>query len=97
MTAAYELGDDATEVPVSDVREHLADLLDLVDRTGRRVYVTKRGRRVGALVPVADAERSEAEEDAYWGARAARVMESGEPTVPWDEALRRLETGAVDE
>jgi prevent-host-death family protein len=97
MTAAYELGDDATEVPVSDVREHLADLLDIVDREGRRVYVTKRGRRVGALVPVDVAERSEENEDAYWSARATNVMEAGEPTVPWDEAVRMLETGTVDE
>lgn len=97
MSAAHELnGNDATEVPVSEVRERLADLLDLVDREGRRVYVTKRGRRVGALVPVDVAERSEEEEDAYWSARATQVLESGEPTVPWDEAVRMLETGAVD-
>nr|WP_285487181.1 type II toxin-antitoxin system prevent-host-death family antitoxin [Amycolatopsis taiwanensis] len=83
--------------PTQQVREHLADLLDLVDREGRRVYVTKRGRRVAAIVPVDVAERSEEEEDAYWAARAARVLEAGEPTVAWDEAVRMLETGAVDE
>lgn len=50
MTVAHEFGgDDPTEVSMSEVREHLADLLDLVDRDGRRVYVTKHGRRVGAL------------------------------------------------
>lgn len=97
MTVAHEFGgDDPTEVPMSEVRERLADLLDLVDRDGLRVYVTKPGRRVGALVPVDVAERSEEHEDAYWSARAARVLESGEPTVPWDEAVRTLETGAVD-
>lgn len=97
MAAAYELGEDPAEVPVSDVRENLADLLDQVDRDGRRVYVTKRGRRIGALVPVDVAEQAEADEDAYWAARAGRVLDAGEPTVPWDEAVQLLESGAVDE
>lgn len=61
------------------------------------MYVTKRGRRVATLVPVEVAERSEEAEDAYRSARATRVIESGEPTVPWDEAVRMLETGLVDE
>jgi hypothetical protein len=73
-----------------------ADLLPPY-RIPARVYVTKRGRRVGALVPVDVAERSEEDEDAYWSARATNVMEAGEPTVPWDEAVRMLETGTVDE
>ena len=96
MTAAYELGDDPAEVSVSEVREHLADLLEQVDRDGRRVYVTKRGRRIGALVPADVAEQAEVDEDAYWARRAERVLSAGEPTVSWDEAVRQLETGAVD-
>jgi hypothetical protein len=35
-------------------------------------------------------------EDAYWSARVEQVLAKGEPTVPWAEALARLEAEDVD-
>jgi hypothetical protein len=35
-------------------------------------------------------------EDAYWSARLEQVLATGEPTVPWAEALARLEAEDVD-
>jgi prevent-host-death family protein len=48
-----------TETSVADLRRRLADALNDVAVRGRIVYVTSRGRRVAALVPVEVAETAE--------------------------------------
>lgn len=39
------------------------------------------------------AERFEEWEDAYWSHRAADVLQRDEPTVPWEQAVAKLEAG----
>jgi hypothetical protein len=51
---------------------------------------------VGAVVPVEVAENLDDIEDACWSARVDHVLAKGEPTVPWSEALARLEAEDVD-
>jgi prevent-host-death family protein len=48
-----------TETSVADLRRRLADALNDVAVRRRIVYVTSRGRRVAALVPVEVAETAE--------------------------------------
>src|SRR5947209_2882593 len=70
-----------SELPVSEARERLADVIDRA-RTGEPVYVTRRGRRVAVIVD-ADAYDAlvEAAEDAVDRAelRAARVEDDYVP------------------
>jgi prevent-host-death family protein len=88
--------DDHFELTVTDARAQLAELLDTRVREGGVVYLTRYGKRVGALVPAEVAEHLDDIEDAYWSARVQQVLAKGEPTVPWHEALTRLEAEDVD-
>lgn len=95
MTAAHA---HDREVNVTEARGQLPELLDTEVRDGGTVYLTRYGRRVGAIVPAELAERLDELEDAYWTQRAEAVLAKGEPTVPWDEAVAMLETAeAADE
>ena len=88
--------DEPVELSVTDARAQLAELLDTRVRDGGVVYLTRYGRRVGAVVPADIAEHLDDIEDAYWSARVEQVLAKGEPTVPWPEALARLEAEDVD-
>jgi prevent-host-death family protein len=93
---ALPLGPHEVEINVTDARGQLSELLDTRVRDGDVVYLTRYGRRVGAVVPADVAERLAELEDAYWSRRAADVLANGEPTVPWDEAVAMLESGDAD-
>lgn len=45
------------EVTVRELRARLADVLNDVSVRGKTVYVTSRGRRIAAVVPLAVAEQ----------------------------------------
>lgn len=92
MTALHDM-----EVNVTDARGQLPELLDTQIRDGGVVYLTRYGRRVGAVVPAEVAERLEELEDDYWSRRAAEVLAKREPTVPWDEAVAALEAETTDQ
>ena len=49
----------STEVSISDLRENTADIINAVSARGQIAWVTNRGRRVAALVPLAVAERGQ--------------------------------------
>jgi prevent-host-death family protein len=88
--------DDPVELTVTDARAQLAELLDTRVREGGVVYLTRYGRRVGAVVPAEVAEHLDDIEDAYWSARVNQVLAKDEPTVAWPDALARLEAGDAD-
>ena len=52
-----------TNMPISEAREHLADLGNRVAFRGERVVVERRGKSLFALVPVEDVELLERLED----------------------------------
>jgi antitoxin (DNA-binding transcriptional repressor) of toxin-antitoxin stability system len=94
MTAAApHTPPNQVEVTVTDARARLPELIDTEIRDGAVVYLTRYGRRVGAVVPAEVAERFELWEDAYWSHRAAEVLQRDEPTVPWEQAVAELEAG----
>ncbi|MGQ4491452.1 type II toxin-antitoxin system Phd/YefM family antitoxin [Streptomyces sp. 372A] len=54
----------AYEIPVTQARAELADLINRVVYGGERVVVTRHGKPLVALVSAADLERLEREEEA---------------------------------
>ncbi|MPZ67256.1 MAG: type II toxin-antitoxin system prevent-host-death family antitoxin [Pseudonocardiaceae bacterium] len=77
------------ELPATEARNQLSELLDAV-RDGEFVYLTRRGRRVAALLPADIAENYETIEDEYWVRRAAEAEDSGR--VSWEQGVAELES-----
>lgn len=78
-----------SEVTMSEAREHLADVLDAV-QAGETVYVTRRGRRVAAVVSADDLKRLvSAAEDLTDRAELAAAR-AEDDYVPWAEVKREL-------
>src|SRR5271165_125404 len=82
------------ELPASEARSRLSELLDAV-ADGEFVYLTRRGRRVAALMPADIAESYEKIEDEYWARRAREARErlaAGEDEViPFDQLIAEAE------
>ncbi|HDH57211.1 MAG TPA: type II toxin-antitoxin system Phd/YefM family antitoxin [Bacteroidetes bacterium] len=77
-----------TIIPITEAREHLADLGNRVSLCGERVIVERRGKNLFALVPVEDLELLERLEDKL-DLDAIRAA-SDEPTKPWTEVKKAL-------
>lgn len=88
------------DVTVTEARSQLPELLDTHVREGHVVYLTRYGRRVGAVVSAEVAERLEELEDAYWSARARQARQelaaSGERPIPWEQAVAELEAADAE-
>jgi prevent-host-death family protein len=82
------------ELPASEARSRISELLDAV-ADGEFVYLTRRGKRVAALMPADIAENYEKIEDEYWARRAAEArarLASGEDDViPFDQLIAEAE------
>ena len=77
-----------TTIPISEAREHLADIGNRVAFGGERLVVERRGKNLFAVVPMEDFELLERLEDkldieAFEAAR-------DEPSRPWEEVKKRL-------
>jgi prevent-host-death family protein len=83
------------ELPVAEARSRLAELIDAVS-DGEFIYLTRRGKRVAALLPSDIAEHYEQIEDDYWARRAAeahdRLRAHPAATVPWEQVIAELES-----
>lgn len=77
-----------TSIPISEVREHLADLGNRVSLRGERVVVERRGKHLFALVSVEDLELLERLEDRL-DLDAIRSSKD-DPTKPWAEVKKAL-------
>lgn len=80
MLYAMYMTEPAGDLSMSDARQHFADVVSRAAYAGRITYVTRRGQRVAAIVPVEVAEAIERTEDAQ-DVAAAR------------EALARIDAG----
>ncbi len=81
----------ARSIPVSEVRDELADVANRVSYSKERIILTRRGREVAVLVPLEDLEVLEALED-HVDVEAAEASRNdpnnnGEP-VSWKEIKR---------
>lgn len=79
-------------ISIVEAREKLGDLVNRAALLSERVYVTKHGKRVAALVPVEDAELLEALEDRLDLAaiKKARADIAQHGTVPFEELAEEL-------
>jgi prevent-host-death family protein len=94
MYNLYMNGDPA-DVSISEARERLADVIDRARAHHQPVFLSRRGRRVAAVIDADDLERlQELAEDMadIRAAEAARreMQETGELPVPWDEVKAEL-------
>ncbi|MFE0206959.1 type II toxin-antitoxin system prevent-host-death family antitoxin [Streptomyces sp. NPDC058985] len=53
------MNEESIEMSAADTRRHLAEVLNAASARGRITYITSRGRRVAAVVPLAVAEAAE--------------------------------------
>lgn len=78
---------------MDDARKKLAAVVNRAEFAGERAYLTRRGHRVAAVVPVALLEELEAleaaEDEADLAAAQAALAERGEP-VPWSSLRAEL-------
>lgn len=83
-----------SEITVSDARARLADVVDAARIGHDPIYLTRRGRRVAAVIDANDLDRliAAAEDLAdIEAARAARAeLEDGETAIPWDQVKADL-------
>ncbi|HEU0287793.1 MAG TPA: type II toxin-antitoxin system Phd/YefM family antitoxin [Nocardioidaceae bacterium] len=84
-----------TELTVTDARARLADVVEEARIGHDPVFLTRRGRRVAAVIDAEDLERLiEAAEDLadIRAARAARaeLADSAEIPIPWEEVKADL-------
>ena len=80
---------------MTDARARLADVVDDVRTTHEPVYITRRGRRVAAIIDAADLaallEMAEDLADIRAAQEAVDEMQStGEKPIPWDQVKADL-------
>ena len=75
-------------IPISEAREHLADLGNRVSLRGERLVIERRGKVLFALVPVEDLELLERIEDRL-DLDALRAAKD-EASKPWAEVKKAL-------
>ncbi|MDT9684376.1 type II toxin-antitoxin system Phd/YefM family antitoxin [Streptomyces sp. TRM76323] len=76
----------AYEIPVTQARAELADLINRVVYGGERVVVTRHGKPLVALVSSADLERLESAAEAAGERAIGSVVESGAvPSAPREQ------------
>lgn len=84
-----------SDVSVTDARARLADVVDAARVGHEPVFLTRRGRRVAAVIDADDLKvLIEAAEDLadIEAARAARLEmeETGESSIPWEQVKADL-------
>ena len=83
---------DGGHVSVSEARETFADLVNRVAYRNERVLVTRRGKPIAAIIPMAQAEFLAQAEDEYDIKLARESLAELEhtPAVPWEQVKRDL-------
>ncbi|MCZ7439141.1 type II toxin-antitoxin system prevent-host-death family antitoxin [Micromonospora sp. WMMC241] len=88
------MSEPAAELPISDARDSLADVVSRAHYAGRITYVTRRGQRLAAIVPADVAEAIERAEDAVDVAAAREALariDEGETPLPLAELRKELD------
>jgi prevent-host-death family protein len=90
----------AAELPVTSARDRLAEVVNQAAYGGEITYLTRRGKRLAAVVPLDVAESAEAAEDAWLSRLATEAREEmtreGSAPIPLAQVLADLETSETD-
>ncbi|MEU3455114.1 type II toxin-antitoxin system prevent-host-death family antitoxin [Micromonospora sp. NPDC006766] len=87
------MSEPAAELPISDARDSLADVVSRAHYAGRITYVTRRGQRLAAIVPAEVAEAVERAEDAADVAAAREALgriDAGDTPISLTELRNEL-------
>lgn len=79
-----------SEMPLSDARQHLSDVVNRAHFAGEVVYLTRRGRRLAAVVPAEMLEAIEAAEDAADVAAAREALAEGGERITLEQLRDEL-------
>jgi prevent-host-death family protein len=79
-----------TEMAVSEVREHFAELIESTRRSGEPVYVTRRGRRVAVILDPDEYERILNDAEDTLDRAELHAARAEEDYVPWEEVKAEL-------
>ena len=80
-----------SEMPIEQAQEHLDQVVEDAGRAGEVIYLTRRGRRVAAIVPPELAAEIEAAEDEADLAAARAALEEGGEPIPWEQVKAELD------
>lgn len=88
------MSENAHNLPITEARDRLAEVVNEAAYTGQVTYLTRRGRRLAAIVSVQAAEAAERWEDERLGRMAddalAEMTRTREAPVALDEVRREL-------
>ena len=76
-----------TEMPISQAREHLGEIVARAEHAHERTVLTRHGRAVAAVISLEDLRELEAAEDEADLAAAREALSSSEPRVPHRDVL----------
>ncbi len=83
-----------SELSATEARDSFADIINRAAYGKERVILTRRGKRLVAVIPVEDLERLQALEDRLEveAAESAekRAKAKGQRPIPWDAAKKKL-------
>jgi prevent-host-death family protein len=79
------------EMPITDARKRIAEIVDQVIDEDLFVYLTRRGKRIAVIMPADIGENYEHIEDEYWSRRAAeaksRLASGDEELIPFARVI----------
>lgn len=78
------------EIPVSEARNRLADVIEDARRSGEPVSVTRRGRRVAVILDADAFDRLVDTAEEVEDRQALEIARAEDDYVPWDEAKTAL-------
>ncbi|WP_239333373.1 type II toxin-antitoxin system Phd/YefM family antitoxin [Frankia sp. CiP3] len=70
-----------TEIPISEARDHLGEIVSKVEHAHARTVLTRHGRAVAAVISIDDLRELEAAEDEADLTAARAALASSEPRV----------------
>ncbi|HEU0129088.1 MAG TPA: type II toxin-antitoxin system Phd/YefM family antitoxin [Pseudonocardiaceae bacterium] len=92
---AEKLPSGEAELPITEARGRLADVVNEAAYAGTVTYLTRHGRRLAAIVPVDAAEAIEHAEDAYLSQLAREALDEmhrdGGRTIPLEQVIAELD------
>lgn len=89
------MSENVHELPITAARDQLADVVNEAAYGGQVTYLTRRGRRLAAIVSMETAEAAEQWEDEQLGQLADEAMQeithTGEQSTPLEQIHRELD------